>query len=275
MADICVYAKYTDAAGDGVDGIVVTWNCDRITRSTGARVALLTGEANNIVFGRDGMYGYHLAGADLITYDYVFNAITASALPTGHELAALWTLWSLSWHDVLTAGLTVVGSIGKWIIDNLNSPVGDICACVKNALLALPNIRSCRMQDLTIIRGDTWEQPITCLGDISADDEIWFTAKRNKNLTDAQADIEISLTTGLEVINQTAATVAGNGSITIDDAVKGDITVTLEAVEAAKLNWDDVGELHYDVQTKDNATGLVRTLRRGTLKLIADITRET
>lgn len=181
---------------------------------------------------------------------------------------------ALAVWDTLTASLTTANSIGKLIVDNLNAAVGSICSCVITGLLALPNIRGCRTQDLTIIRGDTWVQPITRLGDISDDDEIWFTAKRNKDATDLLADIKISSVDGLEAINRTTALVPANGTITVDDAVKGNITVTLEAVESAKLNWE-AGIFYFDVQVKDDATGLVRTLRRGQLKLIADVTMET
>lgn len=123
MAVICAYAKYEDSSGDGVDGLTVTWDVDRVVRATGVRDALVTAGANNIVFGRDGLYGYRLTGADIITYDYVFTAITASDDPTGHEQAALWTLWSLSWHDILTAALTAAGSIGKLLVDMLDAAI--------------------------------------------------------------------------------------------------------------------------------------------------------
>ena len=191
--------------------------------------------------------------------------------PAANELddlpSAIW--------NVLTATLTTAGSIGKLIVDNLNYAVGSVCSCVISGLLNIPCYRACRKQDLEIIRGDTFDQPILRLGDISDDDEIWFTAKRDKDNTDAQADIKISSVDGLEYINQAAATVAGNGSITVDDATRGDITVVLEAVEAAKLDWTNAGDMYYDVQTKDDDTGLVRTLRRGKLRLIADVTLET
>jgi len=126
MSTLCFYARYEDAAGDGVNGIAVTWDIEQITRSTGARVALVTGGATSIIIGRRGLYGYLLAGADLTLYDYVATAITASATPTVHEVAALWTLWSLSWHDVLSAALTVANSIGKRIVDYLDMAISDI-----------------------------------------------------------------------------------------------------------------------------------------------------
>jgi hypothetical protein len=273
MADICVYAKYVDAAGDGVDGIIVTWNCDRITRATGAVTALLTGAANNIAFGRDGMYGYHLAGADLITYDYIFNAITASALPTGHELAALWTLWSLSWHDVLTAAMTATGSIGNLIVTNLNVAVGSVCSCVVSALLRVPAIKNALVSaELTMYRGDTWNQRISGLGDLTAATEIWFGMKEDKkDDTDAQSIVLISLTNGLEVIVGTQGT-AANGSITIvAPPTAGIIDVMLEGVETAKI--DASKRYAWDAQKLIGDDPI--TPRCGTITIAADVVRAT
>jgi hypothetical protein len=119
MSTICFYARYEDSSGDGCNGLTVTWDIERITRSTGARSAFVTGGATTTAVGRRGLYVYTLTNADLTLYDYVATAITASATPTVHEVAALWTLWSLSWHDILTSALTTVGSIGKLLVEKL------------------------------------------------------------------------------------------------------------------------------------------------------------
>jgi hypothetical protein len=119
MSTICFYARYEDSSGDGCNGLTVTWDIERITRSTGARSAFVTGGATTTAVGRRGLYVYTLTNADLTLYDYVATAITASATPTVHEVAALWTLWSLSWYDILTSVLTTVGSIGKLLVEKL------------------------------------------------------------------------------------------------------------------------------------------------------------
>jgi hypothetical protein len=122
MADICFYAQFV-AAKVGLDGIAVTWDIEQITRSTGARAALVTGGATNIIVGRNGLYGYRLTGADLTLYDYVATAITADGTVDQQELAAMWTFWSLQWHDVLTAALTAVGSIGALFVNTLDAAI--------------------------------------------------------------------------------------------------------------------------------------------------------
>jgi hypothetical protein len=123
MSIICAYAQFT-ASKIGVDGLVVTWDIEQITRSSGARSALVTGGANSIAIGRRGLYGYVLAGADLTLYDYVFTAITATTTVDAREVPALWTLWSLSWHDILTAALSLANTVGKLLVDNINATIG-------------------------------------------------------------------------------------------------------------------------------------------------------
>ena len=122
MSTICFYAQFT-ASKVGVNSLTVTWDIERITRSDGTRSALVTGGANGITVGRRGLYGYVLTGADLLTYDYVATAITATTTVDLQEVPALWTFWALSWHDIATSILTVVGSFGKLIADFLDVAV--------------------------------------------------------------------------------------------------------------------------------------------------------
>ena len=90
---LAFYAQFI-ASAVGADGLTVTWDVERITRSTGARAALVTGAATNITVGRRGLYGYLLSDSDLATYDYVATAITAGDADQ-KEIAAMWTEYSL------------------------------------------------------------------------------------------------------------------------------------------------------------------------------------
>jgi len=123
---------------------------------------------------------------------------------------------------------------------------------------------------IEIFRGDTLIINITKLGDISARDNIWFTVKSDNDDADTAAQIQIDEDTGLLFIVGAAGT-AGNGSITVTDAVAGNITIRLEAVEAAKLANDFLG--YFDIQT--DTAGLIATLRYGNAKVLADVTRST
>lgn len=99
----------------------------------------------------------------------------------------------------------------------------------------------------TRTRCTTWTVAITGVGNIAARTAFYFTIKRGTSENDEQALIQIEETAGLEVINGSSAGVtAGNGSIVVTDAVAGDFTVTLAAVESCKLTEED--GLFYDVK---------------------------
>lgn len=71
------------------------------------------------------------------------------------------------------------------------------------------------------------------------------------------------------MINGTTATTPAHGSITVTDAVAGDLTIVLAAAETAKLSLLDDGV--YDVQML-TASG-VQTLTDGELNVVLDVTR--
>lgn len=127
---------------------------------------------------------------------------------------------------------------------------------------------------ITARRGDTMAVSLTGLGDISSVDKIWFTVKRDANTPDAKAILMIcKITTPasnkIVYINGAAAgTDEDKGSITIDDALTGDITINLDAEIAAVLPAHNA--LVYDVQVLDGSD--VDTLAEGTFKLLADVT---
>ena len=122
---------------------------------------------------------------------------------------------------------------------------------------------------VTIRRGDSLSLAITGLGDISTRTMLWFTVKAADTQADTAAIIQIEETAGLVYLNGADASArAANGDITVDDAVAGDITVTLDEVETDDLVPDT---LTYDVQVLDS--GDVTTLTQGTVNIVADITR--
>jgi hypothetical protein len=127
--------------------------------------------------------------------------------------------------------------------------------------------------DVEIVCGDTLVLMFLRLGDISGRDKLWFTLKADRSDdADSASLIQIEETAGLEYIDGAAATVPGNGTITVIDAPSGDITVGLAAVEAAKLD-DDTGHLSYDVQMLAGTT--ITTLVMGGAVIVADATKAT
>ena len=95
-------------------------------------------------------------------------------------------------------------------------------------------------------RGDTMLLTFSGLGDITNRANIWFTIKGDKDDADTAALVQIDEDTGLLYINGAAAGVAANGSITVNDASAGNLTVRLEAVESAKV--EPCVRAYYDLQ---------------------------
>lgn len=122
--------------------------------------------------------------------------------------------------------------------------------------------------ELTVLRGDTLVVNFTGLGSLVGRTKLWFTAKDAKSKPDAAALIQIEESAGLLVIAKTAADTPANGSIVVTDALAGDLTITLDEAESAKL-WDCGGR--YDVQLL--AGGVVHTLTAGVFTVLADVTR--
>ena len=126
--------------------------------------------------------------------------------------------------------------------------------------------------EIEIRRGDTFELDVSGLSDLTTQDNIWFTVKSDKDDADTAADIQIDDDNGLLCIAGGSPTAAANGDITVTNAVAGELTVTLEAVESAKLT--DVGKFYYDIQVL-YASGDVVTETRGRAYIIGDVTRAT
>lgn len=87
---------------------------------------------------------------------------------------------------------------------------------------------------VVITAGDTLRQTFT-IGDITGNSEIHFMVKAARTDADTAALIHISKTAGLEYIDGAAAGTAANGSLTVNDASTGNITVFLDEAETIKL----------------------------------------
>jgi hypothetical protein len=121
---------------------------------------------------------------------------------------------------------------------------------------------------VTIHRGDSLSVSITGLGDISTRTKLWFTVKRSPADADTASIIQIEETAGLVYLNGATGT-AILGDIAVDDAVAGDITITLD--ETATDDLVPQSGLYYDIQMKTATT--IETLSAGPCNITADITR--
>lgn len=122
---------------------------------------------------------------------------------------------------------------------------------------------------ISIRRGDTLNVNFSGLSNLTTRSNVWFTVKGDKDDADSAADIQIDELTGLLYISGAPGT-AANGSVVVTDAASGKLTVTLAAVETAKLTI--VGRFFYDVQVLYD-TGVVQTETRGHANIIGDVTR--
>lgn len=122
---------------------------------------------------------------------------------------------------------------------------------------------------INIRRGDTLTVSITGLGDLTARTKLWIAGKADRGHPDTAAVFVIEETADLQVINGSTATTPTNGTLTVTDAVAGNLTIVLAGVETAKLAELTGGV--YDVQILEAAGP--RTLTDGTLNVTLDVTR--
>lgn len=116
---------------------------------------------------------------------------------------------------------------------------------------------------------DTIEQPVTGLGNITGYTAVWVAVKENRSDEDSAALLLISSDVGLEVLNGEAGT-PGEGSVTVDSAIDGNITIRIEAVAAAELAA--ANGLVWAIKWKD-AEGDVHTLLDGIANIRAGVVR--
>lgn len=121
---------------------------------------------------------------------------------------------------------------------------------------------------ITQPRGDTWAITITGLGTLTGYENIWFSGKPEFDVLDSAAWVQIDTDTGLKIIMQETGTPA-NGSISVDDAAAGTITVNLAAIESAKL---PILNGVFDIQIQKSG-GAIDTLTQGKLTITGDVTR--
>lgn len=231
MAQKSAIVQYT-ASGVGLDGLTVTWDVDRITRSTGARSALTTAAATNITIGRRGLYGYSF-DADLTLYDYVVTAITTSVLVDTKELSTFWTEYASDVSVAVTAA--------------------------NAATLAAGNVA------FTSYAHNSVAITSTSTEDLSSATKVWFALKDSYLETDAQSLIFIEETAGLSYVGKSAIAspiVAGDGSLTVGGSSGAwTFTVMLKSEAAAFLadyaGSNKLGEIKATISGLDKVIGTV------------------
>lgn len=301
---ITFYAFYV-ASKVAKTGLVVTVDVWEATQA-GVYTEIVTGAAASEL--GDGVYYYALAAASVDAIgEYIAIFKTADATVDAKHVPAIWTVGRAGVEDLdaLVSSRAVAGDAMTLANDAITAAVIATDAIDADALAAsaiaeiqagLSTLTALQVwtyatrtvtmslgsflsalkgNDISVTRGDTMTLSITRLGDLTGFTELWFTIKDDKDKTDPQSIIQVLesnpgvATDGLQAIAGAAAGVPGNGSITIGDLVRGDITIRVEAVETAKLL--DCGNFYYDIQYA-TATD-VFTIRTGRATVIGDVTR--
>jgi hypothetical protein len=123
--------------------------------------------------------------------------------------------------------------VNPWAFDvrTLSASASATLAAVEGSVISQP-------------RATTWDFTITGLGDITLRTDLYFSIKRRTLDPDANSVIQIEETAGLLVVNGAAPAAAGNGSITVTNAVLGNVDIEVAAIETEKLR--PIDNLQYD-----------------------------
>lgn len=279
MSTIVFYGQFI-ATKVGLDGLTVTVDIERVTRSDGTRSALVTGGSATGV-GRRGLYYYRQTSADLTLYDYVATFITADATVDQKEVAALWTHYGeestlatgqstntasfdnaaldqfFTTNTGLTWGDAVAGSVVSEILDG-NDPGTFNAAAVwtyANRTLTTPAasiISAVRGDRLRITIASTWNATITGLPSNTGYVSLLLTIKKTKDDADTASILQIrknasALSDGLMYINGAAPgtpLTSADASITVNSATS--LTFIISAAATSYLSPAD--EYVYDIK---------------------------
>ena len=165
--------------------------------------------------------------------------------------------------DEAVSGHVAAGSFGAEVQSHATSAEVTAATIAANSLASTGTA--------SVHRGDTFTATFSALGDISARTKLWFTMKTSKDDLDSASLLQIEESGGLLYVNGVTATTSGNGSITVNNATTGNITIEVDETETALLSEAD--SLYYDIQMLDASD--VTTLSDDSAVVVADVTRAT
>lgn len=141
-------------------------------------------------------------------------------------------------------------------LDELWALISPKLDLITNLLSTSPSILQNRFSnngDITCRKSADFVASFIYLGDLSGVADLYFTVKPQAKINetpDNQATIQIKEGVGLLYINGGTASVPANGTLTITDALAGHVTITLNAVETAKLSANT--KYRYDIKADNN-----------------------
>ncbi len=302
MAKDIILAAGFVASGLGATGLTVTVDVWRVAVADLSKSEIVTGGSATEI--GDGLYCYRVAAADLQTYYYYAIFKTAGTADVKHLFgvqldfadspsiaslvwnAATRTLTAISDSSGITTLLTRLSAARAGYLDFLAGWTASIYAEI--AALVWTYVTRTLTQSaasvaaavegstITVYRGTTWTIALTGLGSLSGYSKILFTVKDDAEDADTDAILQVGKysagTDGLLRLNGAAYGTASDGSIAVDDASAGNITITVKP--AATTQCAVRGGLHYDVKLITGA-GVValKTIGVGKFNIRADVTR--
>lgn len=170
--------------------------------------------------------------------------------------------------DELLAGHVVEGSAGKTLGDIDPDALAD---SVYDELVTIPAISLGVPADgeMDIYIADSLHVSISDLGSLANLDKLYVSFKERYDDEDSESILQLEYGQGLLYVNGETATLT-DGSITIDDAVAGDITID---IAASVMDDITVKVCVYDVKIIRTAGVEVQTLHQGKAMFHRSITR--
>jgi hypothetical protein len=166
-------------------------------------------------------------------------------------------------------------TIGRAGIENLDAAISDVLAGVWTytpRTLTTPggSVIDSGGGIVNVYQYNTWVIAITGLGDISGRDLLYFTVKEDIERADgsAQTILQIEETAGLIWIGGEAAANPALGTLVVNDAVAGNITITVDETVTGLPSMDG----RYDVKMI-TAAGVASVLSISTFHILEAVTR--
>jgi len=266
-----ITGNLSGSVGSVSSGVTVDTNNDKtgysLTAGTGLgnQTANITGSLSGSVGSVSGNVGGNVVGSvgsvtsgvTVTTNNDKSGYSLATAPPTAAAIAdAVWdeprtghtTSGTFGFYlDAAISGISGGGGGGSSAADiwayatrtltsTLTITTDDIDAIVAGITAAGPGLYNViRNDDLTLRIGDEFEQAITGLGDLTGYSDIVFTLKSAESDADTAAKVYLSKNNGLTRLNGAAYGTPANGTITIDNATNGDITIRISSAATASL----------------------------------------
>jgi len=213
----------------------------------------------------DGIDASAIADAvwDEATGDHVIVGSTGETLANIDVSGVADAVW-----DELLARHVVEGSAGKTLLDidpdTLADSIYDELSNIPAISLGVP-----ANGEMDIYIADSLHVSISDLGSLADLDKLYVSFKERYDDEDSESILQLEYGQGLLYVNGETATVT-DGSITIDDAVDGDITID---IVASVMDDITVKVCVYDVKIIRSAGVEVQTLHQGKARFHRAITR--